>query len=139
MGMQARKGVRMAYYLLTDSEGMPYSMWIFLSEEEARRYGQEGELVMVEAMAVWTDGEQIERFRQYLLGVIDNPPPQFRQFLDDLEAGKVSLQKKDAASLQQFFRNAPRDEFVMIDCVPDAETTLRYKLRQIGEFVASLG
>jgi hypothetical protein len=42
-------------------------MNLTLSEEEARRYGQEGETVVVTAVYVWTSMSEIESFDRFFL------------------------------------------------------------------------
>ena len=56
----------MAYYVLESVRGELYAMRLTLTEDEARRYGREGEMVVVRAVCVWTDRAALENFRQFL-------------------------------------------------------------------------
>jgi hypothetical protein len=55
------------YYVSQRGEGELYAMNLTLSEEEARRYGQEGETVVVTAVYVWTSMSEIESFDRFFV------------------------------------------------------------------------
>jgi hypothetical protein len=66
-------------------------MRLTLTEDEARRYGREGEMVVVRAVCVRTDRAALENFRQFLSVTQDDRDSPFRELVDEIRAGSVSV------------------------------------------------
>ena len=56
----------MPYYVLQRGAGELYAMNMTLSEDEARQYDQEGEMVPVRAVFIWTSFDTLKLFQQFL-------------------------------------------------------------------------
>ncbi len=123
----------MPYYVLERSGGALYSMNMILSEEEARRYGKEGEMVPVQALFVWTDAGELETFRHFLSVTEQrNPYSPFAALIRDMRANKVKgleLSADQARDRLRKYRTAP---FVCIDPGPNQ------RVRRTKEFLAQL-
>jgi hypothetical protein len=122
----------MPYYVLERSGGELYAMNLTLTEEEARRYGREATTVMVTAVFVWTDAQQIENFRQFISITQGDPNSPFRRLVQDVWARKVNALELGAEPLGHRLRWHPRAGFVAIN--PGPEQTLQ----KIDDFVAEL-
>jgi hypothetical protein len=123
----------MPYYVLERSGGELYAMNLTLTEEEARRYGREATTVMVTAVFVWTDAQQIENFRQFISITQGDPNSPFRRLIQDMWSRKVNVLELAAEQLGDQLRRHPRAGFVAIN--PGPEQTLQ----KIGDFLAELG
>ncbi|PLS87021.1 MAG: hypothetical protein CYG60_04160 [Actinobacteria bacterium] len=122
----------MPYYVLERGKGELYAMNMVLSEEEARSYGHEGEVVPVKAVFVWTKPESIETFRRFLSAIRDDPDTPFRGLIQDVQAGKVNGLELTAEQLQDRLRQYARVGVVAIDPGPEQ------KVKKIEEFLANL-
>jgi len=120
-------------YVLERGEGELYAMNLTLTENEARRYGRQATTVMVTAVFVWTDAQQIENFRQFISltqGDLNSP---FRRLIRDMRAGKVTVLELAAEQLGDRLRRHRRAGFVAVNPGPDQT------LQKIGDFLAELG
>jgi hypothetical protein len=123
----------MPYYVLERSGGELYAMNLTLTEEESRRYGREATTVMVTAVFVWRDAQQIENFRQFISLTQGDPNSPFRRLIQDMWTRKVTVLELAAEQLGHRLRWHPRAGFVAIN--PGPEQTLQ----KIDDFVAELG
>jgi hypothetical protein len=66
----------MAFYILKRDTGETYAMNIVLSDEEAQRYGHEGETVPVRAVCAWTTRANLENLKtiSWLQNMNRTPP-----------------------------------------------------------------
>ena len=122
----------MPYYVLERSGGELYAMNLTLTEEEAQRYGREETTVMVTAVFVWTDAQQIENFRQFISITQGDPNSPFRRLIQDMWTRKVNVLELAAEQLGDQLRRHPRAGFVAAN--PGPEQTLQ----KIDDFVAEL-
>jgi hypothetical protein len=122
----------MPYYVLERSGGELYAMNLTLTEEEAQRYGREATTVMVTAVFVWTDAQQIENFRQFISITQGDPNSPFRRLIQDMWARKVNVLELAAEQLGDRLRRHRRAGFVAVN--PGPEQTLQ----KIDDFVAEL-
>jgi hypothetical protein len=123
----------MPYYVLERSGGELYAMNLTLTEDEARRYGREATTVMVTAVFVWRDAQQLENFRQFISITQGDPNSPFRRLVQDVWARKVNALELAAEPLGHRLHWHPRAGFVAIN--PGPEQTLQ----KIGDFLAELG
>ena len=123
----------MPYYALERSGGELYAMNLTLTEDEARRYGREATTVMVTAVFLWSDAQQLENFRQFISITQGDPNSPFRRLVHDVWARKVNALELGAEPLGRRLRWHPRAGFVAIN--PGPEQTLQ----KIGDFLAELG
>src|SRR5829696_4125209 len=107
------------YYVLQRSEGALYAINTTLSEEEARQYGREGETVLVTAVCVWTDFEQMENFRQFLSINQGDPNSPFRALIEDMQAGRVNALELTGEHLRTHLRQYLRQGFVAVGPGPN--------------------
>jgi hypothetical protein len=122
----------MPYYALERGEGELYAMNLTLTKDEARRHGREEITVMVTAVFLWTDAQQLENFRQFISltqGDLNSP---FRRLIQDMWARKVTVLELAAEQLGYRLRRHPRAGFVAIN--PGPEQTLQ----KIDDFLAEL-
>ncbi len=123
----------MPYYMLERSGGALYSMNMILSEEEARRYGKEGEMVPVQALFVWTDAGELETFRHFLSAIEQgNPNSPFVGLIRDMRANRVKGLELSADQARDRLRKYRAAPFVCIDPGPNQ------RVRQTKEFLAQL-
>jgi hypothetical protein len=108
-------------------------MNLTLTEDEARRYGREATTVMVTAVFLWRDAQQLENFRQFISITQGDPNSPFRRLVHDVWARKVNALELGAEPLGHRLRWHPRAGFVAIN--PGPEQTLQ----KIGDFLAELG
>jgi hypothetical protein len=120
------------YYVSQRGEGELYAMNMTLSEEEARRYGQEGETVVVTAVYVWTSMSEIENFRQFLSISRGDPNSPFRELLAGMRAHNVDVFELSAGQLRDRLRQYQRQGFVAVDPGPDQRVV------KIDEFLEDL-
>jgi hypothetical protein len=120
------------YYVLQRGEGELYAMNMTLSEEEARRYAQEGETVVVTAVYVWTSMSEIENFRQFLSITRGDPNSPFRELLAAMRAHNVDVFELSAEQLKDRLRHYQRAGFVAVDPGPDQRVV------KIDEFLEDL-
>jgi hypothetical protein len=120
-------------YVLERGEGELYAMNLTLTENEARRYGRQATTVMVTAVFVWTDAQQIENFRQFISLTQGYPNSPFRRLIRDMRAGKVNVLELAAEQLGDRLRRHRRAGFVAVNPGPDQT------LQKIGDFLAELG
>ena len=122
----------MPYYALERGEGELYAMNLTLTEDEARRHGREATTVMVTAVFLWSDAQQLEKFRQFISltqGDLNSP---FRRLIQDMWARKVNVLELAAEQLRDRLRRHRRAGFVAVN--PGPEQTLQ----KIDDFVAEL-
>ena len=122
----------MPYYVLTRGIAELYAMNMTLSEEEARRYGREGEMAMVTADFVWTRREEIENFRQLLSITQGDPNSPFRGLIEDMRAGRVDALELSAGELPGQLNQHRRAGFVAVDPGPEQRVV------KIDEFLTEL-
>jgi hypothetical protein len=90
----------MPYYVLERSGGELYAMNLTLPEEEARRYGREATTVMVTAVFVWSDAQQIENFRQFVSMTQGDPNSPFADLIRSMREGEVNGLELSAVQLR---------------------------------------
>jgi hypothetical protein len=122
----------MPYYALERSDGGLYAMNMALSEDEARRYGREGETVMVRAILVWTRSEFITMFLQVLSAMQHDPTSPFRGLIEDMRMGRVDALELSAGHLRDRLRRYRRTGFVAANPGPEQ------RVQTIEEFLAHL-
>jgi hypothetical protein len=122
----------MPYYVLRRGTQELYAMNMTLQDEEARRYGREGETAMVTAIFVWTSPEEFENFRQFLSTSQDEPNSTFRELIEDIRAGRVDDLELSAEQLQARLKWHQRTGFVAINPGPEQS------IRKIEDFMADL-
>ena len=126
--------VRTPYYLLQREGGELYSMNLLLSEEEASRYGQEGEMVPVTALVVCTEAGKLERFQQILSAEQGNPHSPFAELIRDMRDGRVGVMERDSVGMRGSLRRAQRHtSFVLLNPGPEQE------VMKVGELLAHMG
>jgi hypothetical protein len=123
----------MPYYVLERSGEELYAMNLTLTEDEARRYGREETTVMVTAVFLWSDAQQLENFRQFISLAQGDPNSPFRRLIQDMWTRKVTVLELAAEQLGHRLRWHPRAGFVAIN--PGPEQTLQ----KIGDFLTELG
>jgi hypothetical protein len=106
----------MPYYVLRRGSQELYAMDTTLSEEEARRYGGEGETTVVTAIFVWTSPEG---FRQFLSTSEEDPNSPFRELIEDMRAGSVESTEISAVQFRDRLRWHQRTGFVAINPGPE--------------------
>ena len=112
----------MSYYLLLREGGTLYVMNLLLSEDEARRYGYEGELVPVTALVVWTDAGNLEVFREFLSIEQENPHSPFAELIRDMQDESVDVVELDSIGMRGQLRRAQGPiEFVLLNPGPEQE------------------
>jgi hypothetical protein len=122
----------MPYYALKRGAGEFYAMNMTLSEEEARRYGHEGETVPVKAVFVWTELGKILTFRDFLSATQHDPNSPFRGLMGDMRAGAVDAVELSAEQLRGHLERYRRLEFVAVDPGPEQ------RVLKIDDFLAQL-
>jgi hypothetical protein len=105
-----RANDHMPYYALERSDGGLYAMNMALSEDEARRYGHEGETVR--AILVWTRSEFIVMFLQALSAMQHDATSPFRGLIEDMRAGRVDALELSAGHLRDRLRRYGSTGFV---------------------------
>ena len=112
----------MSYYLLLREGGTLYVMNLLLSEDEASRYGYEGELVPVTALVVWTDVGNLEVFREFLSIEQENPHSPFAELFRDMQDESVDVVELDSIGMRGQLRRAQGPiEFVVLNPGPEQE------------------
>jgi hypothetical protein len=109
----------MPYYVLERSGEELYAMNLTLTEDEARRYGREETTVMVTAVFLWSDAQQLENFRQFISLTQGDPNSPFRRLIRDMRAGKVNILELAAEQLGDRLRRHRRAGFVAVNPGPD--------------------
>ncbi|MEJ7873016.1 MAG: hypothetical protein WKF67_12230 [Rubrobacteraceae bacterium] len=122
----------MPYYVLTRGEGELYAMNMALSEDEARRYGHEGEMVVVTAVFVWGREEQLKRFQQFLSATQHESDTPFRGLVEDMRAGRVDALALSADQLRDRLRSYQATAYVAVDPGQDQ------RVQRIEEFRVGL-
>jgi hypothetical protein len=123
----------MPFYVLQRDRNEPYAMGMLLSEDEARRYGTEGQRAMVKAIYVWTGIEALESFQQFISATQHDADSPYCELVQDMRADRVEVLEFDGAQLQdQLHRCGPRADFLAIDPGPEQ------RVQKIEEFLASL-
>jgi hypothetical protein len=122
----------MAFYILKRDTGETYAMNIVLSDEEAQRYGHEGETVPVRAVCVWTTRANLENFKDHLLVTEHEQNSPFTDLVRDMRAGTVSTVGLSAKDLREQLRKYRGTPYVLVDSGPGQE------VREIEEFLTSL-
>ena len=125
----------MPYFVLsrTPSDEL-YSMNMTLSEDEAHRYGHEGETVPVLALFVWTSIDALEGFRQFLSVEHANSArfSAYSGLIKDMREDKVDVLELSADELRDRLSSRRRIRFVCINPGPDQ------RVQQTDEFLAAL-
>jgi len=123
----------MPYYVLQRHRKELYAMGVLLSEDEARRYGTEGQRAMVKAIYVWTGIEALESFQQFISATQHDADSPYCELVQDMRADRVEVLEVDAAQLQdQLHRCGFRAGFLAIDPGPEQ------RIQKIDEFLAGL-
>jgi hypothetical protein len=123
----------MPFYVLQRDRNEPYAMGMLLSEDEARRYGTEGQRAMVKAIYVWTGIEALESFQQFISATQHDADSPYCELVQDMRADRVDVLELDAAQLQdQLHRCGLRAGFLAIDPGPEQ------RIQKIDEFLAGL-
>ena len=123
----------MTYYVLVRGSRETFSMNTMLTEDEARRYRQEGEMVMVRAACVWTRMETLELFRMWLSHAPSDQTGAVRTLIRDIQAGKVTVLELSAGQLRDRLRAMRRRApFVLVTAGPEHE------VQKLEEFVAKI-
>ncbi len=123
----------MPYYLLARSPNDElYNMNMALSEEEARRYGDEGETVPVNALLVWTNAKELEDFRGFLTVEQGNPHSPFAGLIRDMRADRVDVLELSGDQLRNQLNTHNQEQFVCVD--PGVEQ----RVVQTSEFLSEL-
>jgi len=133
---EARQGeLYMGYYVLTRTPpGELYSINLTLPEDEARRYGYEGEMVPVTALVVWTEEEKLQRFRRFLSVKQENPHSPLAELFRDMQDERVDVIELDSVGLWSELRRLRlRIEFVLLNPGPEQDVV------KVGEIFAHLG
>ncbi len=94
-------------------------MTMTLSEEEARRYGSEGETVPVKAIFVWTRPEKLMGFQGFLSTTQHDRDSPFRGLIQDMRADRVDALELSAKQLRERLRHYKRQGFVLVDPGPE--------------------
>ncbi len=103
-----------------------------LSEDEARKYGREGETVVVTAVYVWTDMARIRRFQQFLSATQHEANTPFRGLMDAMRAGQVDAIALTDDQLRDRLRRYRATGYVAVDPGPEQ------KVQRIEEFLVGL-
>lgn len=112
----------MLYYLLQREGGALYSMNLMLSEEEARRYGQEGEMIPVKTLVVWTDAGKLENFRIFLSVEQENPHSPFAELIRSMRDEKVDVVELDSVGMRGNLRRSTHDApFLLLNPGPEQQ------------------
>ncbi len=122
----------MTYFVLRRGGEKLYAMNITLSEEEARRYGSEGETVPVTAVIVWTELEKILLFRDFLSITQDEASSPFGELVRDMRSRRVDVLALSAGQLRERLRHYKRQGFVALEPGPEQ------KVLKIDEFLEDL-
>ena len=120
----------MPYYALERGEGELYAMNLTLTEDEARRYGREATTVMVTAVFLWRDAQQLENFRQFISITQGDPNSPFRRLIQDMWARKVNVLELAAEQLEDRLRQHRRAGFVAVNPGPEQS------VQKIEDFLA---
>jgi hypothetical protein len=107
------------YFVLKRGAGELYAMNMTLSDEEARRYGSEGETVPVTAVFVWTKPKEVMRFKDFLAATQHDVGAPFRGLLQDMRSGRVDMLELSARQLRERIRHYRRQGFVAVDPGPE--------------------
>jgi hypothetical protein len=112
----------MSYYLLQREGGTLYAMNLLLSEDEASRYGHEGEMVPVTALVAWSDAEKLEGFRQFLSAEQENPHSPFAELVRDMQDDRVHVVEHNSVGMRGQLRRARGPiEFALVNPGPEQE------------------
>ncbi len=112
----------MSYYLVLREGGTLYAMNLLLSDDEASRYGREGEMVPVTALVVWTDAGKLEGFRQFLSVERENSHSPFAELVRDMQDDMVDVVELDNIGMRGQLRRAQGPiEFVFLNPGPEQE------------------
>jgi hypothetical protein len=123
----------MPYYVLARVPGDElYSMNMTLSEDEARRYGHEGEMVSVLALLVWTHMGALESFRQFLSLEQQARSSAFSELIKDMREDRVDVLELSADELRDRLSSRRRIWFVCINPGSDQ------RVQQTDEFLVSV-
>ena len=124
----------MPYYVLLRDGKELYVTNMTLSEDQARRYGSEGQMMMVRALLVWVGFEPFGAFQQLLSVEQHNQNSPFQQLLQDMQAGRLALLELKALHLSyQLHRHSTHHVgFVAINPGPEQ------RVQKIEEFLADL-
>jgi hypothetical protein len=122
----------MPYYALERGEGELYAMNLTLTEDEARRHGREEITVMVTAVFLWTDAQQLENFRQFISLTQGDPNSPFADLIRSMREGKVKGLELSAVQLRGRLERYRRLGFVTVDSGPEQ------RVLTIDDFVAQL-
>lgn len=130
----------MFYYLLQREGGALYSMNLVLSEEEARRYGREGEMVPVKALVAWTDAGQLESFRLFLSVEQEKSDSPFAELIRDMRDEKVDVVELDSVGMRGNLRRALYDApFILLNPGPGQQVLQAEQVLKAEELLAQMG
>jgi hypothetical protein len=107
------------YFVLKRGGGEIYAMNMTLSEEEVRRYGSEGETVLVTAVFVWTELEKLTMFRDFLSIAQHDATSPFRELIRDMRSDRVEARELSARQLRERLRHYKRQGFVAVNPGPE--------------------
>jgi len=110
---------KVTYCVLKRRAGELYATNMTLSEEEARRYGSEGETVPVKAIFVWTRPEKLMGFQGFLGATQHDTDSPFRGLIQDMRADRVDALELSAKQLRERLRHSKRQGFVLVDPGPE--------------------
>ena len=109
-------------------------MNLVLSEEEARRYGQEGETVPVKALVAWTNVGKLESFRIFLSVEQENPHSPFAELIRNMRDEQVGVVDLDSAGMRGNLRRSLRDApFLLLNPGPEQQVL------KVEELLAQMG
>ena len=130
----------MFYYLLQREGGALYSMNLVLSEEEARRYGQEGgEMVPVKALVAWTDVGTLESFRIFLSVEQENPHSPFAELIRSTRDEKVDVVELDSVGMRANLRRSLHDApFLLLNPGPEQHPGPEQQVLKVEQFLAQM-
>jgi len=110
---------KVTYCVLKRLAGGLYAMNMTLSEEEARRYGSDGETIPVKAIVVWTRPEKLMGFQGFLSATQHDTASPFRGLIQDMRADRVDALELSAKQLRERLRHYKRQGFVLVDPGPE--------------------
>jgi hypothetical protein len=110
---------KVTYCVLKRRAGELYAMNMTLGEEEARRYGSEGETVPVKAIFVWTRPEKLMGFQGFLSATQHDRDSPFRGLIQDMRADRVDALELSAKQLRERLHHYKRQGFVLVDPGPE--------------------
>jgi len=124
----------MPYYVLLRDGKELYVTNMTLSEDQARRYGSEGQMMMVRALLVWVGFEPFGAFQQLLSVEQHNQNSPFQRLLQDMQAGRLALLELKALHLSYQLRRYSTHHVGFVAINPGPEQ----RVQKIEEFLEDL-